>query len=174
MPAQLSLSRYMISSSPRTMPQFLSGIVHFFAISCVARYSTFRSAVSLGNTLLCLFRRRYPLLRLLSYPKDHRHISRGHPLRRDFSAHSGLQANILHFRFLRYVWIKLPCDLSNLLQGLHMLQVFYLSVFSYRKMYSINKYNEINLAQRTYLPVLYLRKKAVCDIGYHTPRSALR
>ena len=115
-----------------------------------------------------------PYLRLLSYPKGHRHISRGHPLRRDFSAHSGLQANILHFRFLRYVWIKLPCDLSNLLQGLHMLQVFYLSVFSYRKMYSINKYNEINLAQRTFLPVLYLRKKAVCDIGYHTPRAAFR
>lgn len=115
-----------------------------------------------------------PYLRLLSYPKDHRHISRGHPLRRDFSAHSGLQANILHFRFLRYVWIKLPCDLSNLLQGLHMLQVFYLSVFSYRKMYSINKYNGINLVKRTFLPVLYLRKEAVCDIGYHTPRAAFR
>ena len=35
MPAQLSLSRYMISSSPRTMPQFLSGIVHFFAIEAL-------------------------------------------------------------------------------------------------------------------------------------------
>ena len=55
---QPSLSGYMISSSPRTLPQFLSGIVHFLAISCVARYRAFRSAVSLGNTLLCLFRRR--------------------------------------------------------------------------------------------------------------------
>lgn len=56
--AQPSLSGYMISSSPRTLPQFLSGIVHFFVISWVARYKAFRSAVSLGNTLLCLFRRR--------------------------------------------------------------------------------------------------------------------
>ena len=56
--AQPSLSGYMISSSPRTLPQFRSGIVHFLAISCVARYRAFRSAVSLGNTLLCLFRRR--------------------------------------------------------------------------------------------------------------------
>ena len=32
-PAQLSLSGYMISSSPRTLPQFLNGIVHFFVIS---------------------------------------------------------------------------------------------------------------------------------------------
>ena len=31
--AQLSLSGYMISSSPRTLPQFLSDIVHFFVIS---------------------------------------------------------------------------------------------------------------------------------------------
>ena len=61
-----------------------------------------------------------PYLRLLSYPKDHQHISRGHPLHRDFSAHSGLQANILHFCFLRYVWIKLPCDLSDLLRESHM------------------------------------------------------
>ncbi len=52
------LSGYMISSSPRTLPQFRSGMVHFLAISCVARYKAFRSAVSLGNTLLCLFRRR--------------------------------------------------------------------------------------------------------------------
>ena len=50
--AQPSLSGYMISSSPRTLPQFLSGIVHFFVISWVARYKAFRSAVSLGNTLL--------------------------------------------------------------------------------------------------------------------------
>ena len=34
------------------------GIVHFGAISAVARYRAFKSAVSLGNTLLCLFRRR--------------------------------------------------------------------------------------------------------------------
>lgn len=57
-PAQLSLSGYMTSSSPRTLPQFLSGIVHFFVTSWVARYKAFKSAVSLGNTLLCLFRRR--------------------------------------------------------------------------------------------------------------------
>ena len=54
----VSLSGYMISSSPRTLPQFLSGIVHFFVISWVARYKAFKRAVSLGNTLLCLFRRR--------------------------------------------------------------------------------------------------------------------
>ena len=54
----VSLSGYMISSSPRTLPQFLIGIVHFFVISWVARYKAFKSAVSLGNTLLCLFRRR--------------------------------------------------------------------------------------------------------------------
>ena len=36
----------------------LSGIVHFFVISWVARYKAFKSAVSLENTLLCLFRRR--------------------------------------------------------------------------------------------------------------------
>lgn len=53
-----SLSGYIISSSPSTFPHSRSGIVHFFEISCVARYSAFRSAVSLGNTLLCLFRRR--------------------------------------------------------------------------------------------------------------------
>ena len=35
-------------------------------------------------------------------------------------------------------------------------------------MYSINKYNGINLIKRTFLPVLYLRKETVCDIGYHT------
>lgn len=54
----VSLSVYMISSSPRTLSQFLSGIVHFFVISWVARYKAFKRAVSLGNTLLCLFRRR--------------------------------------------------------------------------------------------------------------------
>ena len=54
----VSLSGYMTSSSPRTLPQFLSGIVHFFVTSWVARYKAFKSAVSLGNTLLCLFRRR--------------------------------------------------------------------------------------------------------------------
>ena len=102
--AQPSLSGYMISSSPRTLHQFLSGIVHFFAILWVARYRAFNSAVSLGNTLLCLFRRRYPLLRLLSYPKDYRHISRGRPLRHDFLARSERQASTLHSRFHRYVW----------------------------------------------------------------------
>lgn len=39
----VSLSGYMISSSPRTLPQFLSGIVHFFVISWVARYKAFKS-----------------------------------------------------------------------------------------------------------------------------------
>ena len=53
----------MISSLPSTLPQFLSGIVHFLAISCVARYNAFRSAVSLGNTLLCFFSGRpFPTL----------------------------------------------------------------------------------------------------------------
>ena len=55
---QFSLSGYIISSSPSTLPQSRSGIVHFFDISVVARYRAFKSAVSLGNTLLCLFRRR--------------------------------------------------------------------------------------------------------------------
>ena len=45
----------MISSSPRTLPQLRIGIVHFFAISKVPRYSAFNSACELGNTLLCLF-----------------------------------------------------------------------------------------------------------------------
>ena len=52
------LSGYIISSSPSTLPQSRSGIVHFLDISVVARYKAFKSAVSLGNTLLCLFRRR--------------------------------------------------------------------------------------------------------------------
>ncbi len=47
-------------------------------------------------------------------------------------------------------------------------KLFYLSVFLYRKMYSINKYNGINLVKRTFLPLFYLRKETVCDIGYHT------
>ena len=55
---QFSLSGYIISSSPSTLPQSRSGIVHFLDISVVARYSALSSAVSLGNTLLCLFRRR--------------------------------------------------------------------------------------------------------------------
>jgi len=55
---QFSLSGYIISSSPSTLPQSRSGIVHFLDISAVARYKAFKSAVSLGNTLLCLFRRR--------------------------------------------------------------------------------------------------------------------
>lgn len=61
---QFSLSGYIISSSPSTLPQSRSGIVHFLDISVVAGYSALSSAVSLENTLLCLFRRRYPLLRL--------------------------------------------------------------------------------------------------------------
>ena len=55
---QFSLSGYIISSSPSTLPQSQSGIVHFLDISVVAGYSALSSAVSLGNTLLCLFRRR--------------------------------------------------------------------------------------------------------------------
>ena len=55
---QFSLSGYIISSSPSTLPQSRSGIVHFLDISVVAGYSALSSAVSLGNTLLCLFRRR--------------------------------------------------------------------------------------------------------------------
>ena len=55
---QFSLSGYIISSSPSTLPQSRSGIVHFGDISVVARYRALSSAVSLGNTLLCLFRRR--------------------------------------------------------------------------------------------------------------------
>ena len=43
----------------------------------------------------------------------------------------------------------------------------FLSVLLYRKMYSINKYNGVNLVKRTFLPVFYLRKETVCDIGYH-------
>ena len=39
-------------------PSFFSGIVHFGDISAVVRYNALSSAVSLGNTLLCLFRRR--------------------------------------------------------------------------------------------------------------------
>ena len=54
----VSMSGYIISNFPKTLPQFLSGIVHFLAISWVAKYKAFKSAVSLGNTLLCLFRRR--------------------------------------------------------------------------------------------------------------------
>ena len=40
------------------LAQSRSGIVHFLDISVVAGYRAFKSAVSLGNTLLCLFRRR--------------------------------------------------------------------------------------------------------------------
>ncbi len=43
------------SSSPSTLPQFLSGIVH---ISWVARYKAFKSVVSPENTFFCLFKRR--------------------------------------------------------------------------------------------------------------------
>ena len=39
----------------QTLPQLRIGIVHFFAISKVPRYSAFNSACELGNTLLCLF-----------------------------------------------------------------------------------------------------------------------
>lgn len=41
---------YIIDNSPQTLPQFLSGIVHFFVASNVAKYNAFKSAVSLGNT----------------------------------------------------------------------------------------------------------------------------
>ena len=49
------LSGYMITSSARTFPQFLIGIVHFFDISYVDRYRAFKRAWELGNTLRCLF-----------------------------------------------------------------------------------------------------------------------
>lgn len=52
------LPGYMITSSARTFPQFLIGIVHFFAISYVDRYRDFNSAWELGNTLLYLFNLR--------------------------------------------------------------------------------------------------------------------
>ena len=45
-------------------PNEESGIVHFFVASKVAKYSAFKRAVSLGNTLLWLFNRRSTLLRL--------------------------------------------------------------------------------------------------------------
>ena len=43
---------YMRLSSPYTWPQFRIGIVHFFVASNVDKYSAFKRAVSLGNTLL--------------------------------------------------------------------------------------------------------------------------
>lgn len=52
--AQPSLSGYMISSSPRTLPQFRSGIVHFLAISCVDRYRAFRSCIAREYTPLLI------------------------------------------------------------------------------------------------------------------------
>ena len=49
------LPGYMIANSALTFPQFLIGIVHFFATSNVERYKAFKRAWELGNTLLCLF-----------------------------------------------------------------------------------------------------------------------
>ena len=46
---------YIILSSPYTCAQFRIVLVHFFVASKVARYSAFKRAVSLGNTLLCRF-----------------------------------------------------------------------------------------------------------------------
>lgn len=43
---QFSLSGYIISSSPSTLPQSRSGIVHFLDISVVAGYSALSSAVA--------------------------------------------------------------------------------------------------------------------------------
>lgn len=47
-----NLPSYMMLSSPHTCPQFLIGMDHFFVASNVDRYNAFKSAVSLGNTLL--------------------------------------------------------------------------------------------------------------------------
>ena len=49
----------MFESSPRTLPQFLIGIVHFLVASKVAKYKAFIRACELGNTLLYLFNLRY-------------------------------------------------------------------------------------------------------------------
>ena len=46
---------YIILSSPYTCAQFRIVLVHFFVASNVARYSAFKRAVSLGNTLLWRF-----------------------------------------------------------------------------------------------------------------------
>lgn len=56
---------YMIDSSPYAFPQFLTGMVHFFTASKVARYRAFNRAWSLGNTLL------WRLAVQFLYLKDH-------------------------------------------------------------------------------------------------------
>ena len=54
-----SRSSYMIDNSPYTCPQFRIAMLHFFVASKVARYKAFRSARSLGKTLLWRFSLRY-------------------------------------------------------------------------------------------------------------------
>ena len=56
------LSGHIIVGSPRTFPQFLIGIVHFFVALKVAKYNAFNNACKLVNTLLCRVRRRYDAL----------------------------------------------------------------------------------------------------------------
>lgn len=56
------LLSYMIDNSPQTLPQFLSGIVHFFIASHVARYRAFCKEATVGNMLRWLFRCLYALL----------------------------------------------------------------------------------------------------------------
>lgn len=46
-------------NSPYIGPQFLVIEVHFLVFSNVAKNRAFRSAMSLGKTLLCLFNLRY-------------------------------------------------------------------------------------------------------------------
>ncbi len=65
----------MISSSPRTFPQFRIGIVHFLAISKVPKYSAFISACELGNTLLCLFRSKSGCLHHSKHPLNVQNFS---------------------------------------------------------------------------------------------------
>ena len=49
----VSLLRYIISNSPKTLPQFLSGIVHFFVISWVARYIMCQVLLTISSEHFC-------------------------------------------------------------------------------------------------------------------------
>lgn len=53
-----------MQNSPYTFAQFLIGRYHFFVACIVDRYRAFSNALSLGNTLLCLFSFLYVLFRL--------------------------------------------------------------------------------------------------------------
>ncbi len=56
---QIELHSFMVirhgQCAAYTCAQFRIVLVHFFVASKVARYSAFKRAVSLGNTLLCRF-----------------------------------------------------------------------------------------------------------------------